>query len=322
MKKVYLENLPRKRKCIDWINSIGYVVYFVYENIKGDIKIIDFNIKTRKIKLQYNNFDFEMYVGHFMNCNLGAMLKSNGDIKIEYKKDHKRQLKESHLIVTPKNFNIIENINPHKTEFTYNEMMTLVQWEKAIIKYQYNRIINGVSRMLVFYNDDYYIQCTQCQIFKQIDKFTTNKNNINMKGKSGTCKICCKHINKQSYYNDYKRYIYYRYKSLEQNSNKRNVECLSFEDFKIFAETNKDPVYNMTLKESFESGMYDKLDVDHKIPISKGGSSLIDNLYLIPSEFNRLKLDKTLDETLAIIKLLYEKSENIKQFYNTEEVKL
>lgn len=299
MRKVFLEDLPRRGKGIDWKSSIGQTVKFIYDDIKGDIYINKYIDGEKSIiNVIYKNHEFDIRTSILTHCMLGGLIK----YKCEQKQIPDKELKDN--------------------EFTYDEMMQLINQGFGEIKYQYNKIVNGVVRMLIFYNGNYYIQCTQCRIFKQIDKFTTNKKNIGMMQKSGACKECCSHRNKQSYYNNYERYIYYRYKSLEQNSKKRNVECLSFEDFKIFAETNKDPVYNMTLKESFENGMYDKLDVDHKIPISKGGSSLIDNLYLIPSEFNRLKLDKSLDETLAIIKLLYEKSENIKQFYNTEEVKL
>lgn len=298
MRKVFLEELPRRGKGIDWKKSIGQTVKFIYDDIEGEIYINKYIDGYKSImNVIYKNNEFNIRTSILFHCMLGGLI------------NHKREQKQ------------VSNIGLKENEFTYDEMMELISQGYAEIKYQYNKIINGVSRMLVFYDDNYYIQCTQCQTFKPIDKFTTNKKNVRMMQKSGACKECCSHRNKQSYYNNYERYIYYRYKSLEQNSKKWEVECLSFEDFKIFAETNKDPIYNVTLKEAFEKGIYDKVDVDHKIPISKGGNSLIDNLYLISSDFNRLKLDKTLDEALAIIKLLYEKSENIKQFYNTEEGK-
>lgn|GEM_PF-2579546 len=293
MRKVYLDNLPKRGSCINWKKSIGQTINFIYDDVKGDIYINKYiDGKKSMINVIYKNHEFNIRTSILNKCILGGL--------IGYECEQ----------------NQVEDIKLKDNEFTYSKMMELINQGYGEIKYKYNKIINGAVRMLILYNNNYYIQCTQCKIFKQIDEFTTNKKNINMMCKTGECKDCCSHRNKQKYYNNYERHIYYRYKSLEQNSKKRNVECLSFEDFKIFCETNKDPVYNITLKEAFESSMHDKLDVDHKTPISKGGNSLIDNLYVIPSEFNRLKLDKTLDETLAIIKLLYEKSEDIKQFYN------
>lgn len=325
MRKVFLEDLPTKngqgankgKRVVDWRKCINSQVGFEFDNIIGTINIIDFTPKTKKLKIEYKNNYFEIRSDYLSNCYLYKVLFSSGE-KLKTTRNLK-SIKEHSL---EDNFNYISNINLEKSEYTYNEVRSLVNDNKVNIIKISNKKVNGVYRMLIELNNEHYIQCTQCEIFKHIDEFTTSKNNINMMCKSGACKNCCNRISKQKYYNNYERYIYYRYKSLEQNSKKRNVEYLSFEDFKTFAETNKDPIYNVTLKEAFEKGIYDKVDVDHKIPISKGGNSLIDNLYLISSDFNRLKLDKPLDETLAIIKLLYEKSEDIKQFYNTEEVKL
>ena len=52
MRKVFLENLPRKRtgNFIDWKNCVGYKVHFIYDNIEGDLEIIDY-IRDRNSKL-------------------------------------------------------------------------------------------------------------------------------------------------------------------------------------------------------------------------------------------------------------------------------
>ena len=36
MRKIFLEELPRHGKYIDWKSSIGYKVKFIYDDIEGD----------------------------------------------------------------------------------------------------------------------------------------------------------------------------------------------------------------------------------------------------------------------------------------------
>ena len=41
MKKIFLDNLPKKihckKECIDWMNSIGYKVRFIYDDILNKV---------------------------------------------------------------------------------------------------------------------------------------------------------------------------------------------------------------------------------------------------------------------------------------------
>ena len=43
MRKVFLDNLPKKiwmgRECVDWKNSIGYKVEFIYDDVESWIII-------------------------------------------------------------------------------------------------------------------------------------------------------------------------------------------------------------------------------------------------------------------------------------------
>jgi hypothetical protein len=38
MRKIFLDDLPTTHKGIDWKNSVGLVVEFIYDNIQGYIK--------------------------------------------------------------------------------------------------------------------------------------------------------------------------------------------------------------------------------------------------------------------------------------------
>ena len=59
MRKGFLENLPKSNHnggSIDWKNSIGSIVRFIYDDIEGYIEILDYvRDKNSKVLLKYNN---------------------------------------------------------------------------------------------------------------------------------------------------------------------------------------------------------------------------------------------------------------------------
>ena len=50
LKWIDLSDLPRKGKSIDWKNSIGYKCKFKYDDIKGEVEIVDYK-KDKHSKL-------------------------------------------------------------------------------------------------------------------------------------------------------------------------------------------------------------------------------------------------------------------------------
>lgn len=92
MRKVFLENLPIKKQgkknVIDWKNSVGYKVHFIYDDIEGDIEIIDYisgNRKNKsKILLRYKNKELYIFPCHFRKSKIGSLLnKRTSDFKLE-----------------------------------------------------------------------------------------------------------------------------------------------------------------------------------------------------------------------------------------------
>lgn len=84
-KQIFLEVLPRKiykgTECIDWINSVGYKVHFIYDDIEGDLEIIKYikgvkNINPR-ILIKYGKEQIEINVASLKSCPLGELLKKN-----------------------------------------------------------------------------------------------------------------------------------------------------------------------------------------------------------------------------------------------------
>lgn len=94
-KQIFLNDLPRKRKIINWQASIGYKVKFIYNDIKGEIKIINYNkgylyiqyLDKKIVKIKTNNFQ---------QCQLGKLLnRRTNEFKIDigtHVQDEKRNL--------------------------------------------------------------------------------------------------------------------------------------------------------------------------------------------------------------------------------------
>lgn len=82
IKKVFTEGLPKKGKTnkTDWLKSNMHEVNFIYNNIEGQLKIVDVKREKNKTILGIKYLDNEVYymsVGHFMNARLGEILGTN-----------------------------------------------------------------------------------------------------------------------------------------------------------------------------------------------------------------------------------------------------
>lgn len=102
VRKVFLDDLPRKygigankdKQIIDWINSVGYKVKFIYNDIKGEIEILERD--ERNLTLKYNDRTMKMTYGSFAECHIGKLIGERTDeFKIEIGtrfKDGKRDI--------------------------------------------------------------------------------------------------------------------------------------------------------------------------------------------------------------------------------------
>lgn len=61
-------------KFIDWTKSIGLYVPFEYDEISGNIKILDYNNKTCYLKVQYKDNIFNITGKHFTECKIGNLI--------------------------------------------------------------------------------------------------------------------------------------------------------------------------------------------------------------------------------------------------------
>ena len=80
MRKCFLDNLPKKegigknkgKMIIDWNNSIGYNVEFVYDNVTGIIHIC--NYSKSNVCVEYNNEIFNITTDQIKKCQLGRVV--------------------------------------------------------------------------------------------------------------------------------------------------------------------------------------------------------------------------------------------------------
>lgn len=88
MNKVYTDILPHTKrgvkKIIEWKNSIGYKVYFIYNNIQGYFVIYKTYMKKGQnyLLVKYNNNIYNIAASSFKNCKIGNIL---GQINHSYK---------------------------------------------------------------------------------------------------------------------------------------------------------------------------------------------------------------------------------------------
>ena len=88
-KQIFLNVLPlypngRHKSEINWKQSINCKVEFKYQNIKGSILIKNYiKGKVPKLKVEYNDKEFDISTINFKNCNLGRIIgKKTKDFKI------------------------------------------------------------------------------------------------------------------------------------------------------------------------------------------------------------------------------------------------
>lgn len=72
MRKVFLDNLPHTWRGVDWINSIGYKIKFVYDDVSGEFEISNYN-KTR-LKIKYQTKIFYVLTSCLTGCKISKIL--------------------------------------------------------------------------------------------------------------------------------------------------------------------------------------------------------------------------------------------------------
>lgn len=110
IRKVFLDDLPRKegigalkgKTVIDWNNSVGCKVRFIYDNIEGEFEIVKFENRYLVIKYLDGKL-LKIFSGSLFKCKLGKLLdKVTNNFKFEIGQVFKDDKKD--LIITNREY--------------------------------------------------------------------------------------------------------------------------------------------------------------------------------------------------------------------------
>ena len=201
LRKVFLDELPKWNKggSINWGKSIGHKVKFIYEDIEGEVEIINYykNKNYYYLDVKYNDSIISMSVNHFSKCQLGNLLNKRnynyvyniGDIisnkvsqieileqirtknKISFnKKAYKYKCLNCGNIDTISESNLINNygcnvccISPKKVLRGYNDIATT---NPELIKYFAN--IEDVYKYSYSSSKSVNMKCPNCSYMKSM----------------------------------------------------------------------------------------------------------------------------------------------------------
>lgn len=142
-RKIFLENLPRKYgigslkevQVIDWKESIGHRVEFIYEGIKGEVEIINYFPKTAHVSIRYLDKEpYKIKTDVFRYCGIGKLLgRHTKEFQIEIGqvlKDDKRD-----LIILEKEYRRVARDNGNtKDEKWYKYKCNICGWTEGWIE--------------------------------------------------------------------------------------------------------------------------------------------------------------------------------------------
>ena len=72
MRKVFLNNLPKRASYINWKNSIGYKIKFIYDDIEGEFEILDY--KDSYVTISYNNKTYKTHSNKLKSSKIGGIV--------------------------------------------------------------------------------------------------------------------------------------------------------------------------------------------------------------------------------------------------------
>ena len=205
MKKVFLNNLPKKKYgdklVIDWKNSVGYKVHFIYEDIDGYIEILDYI--DYKLIIKYNNKELKIFTSSFINANIGKILNNKiyiGQTKHSFKERYKNNLRKNTHNIELKNdiekygidnFEIDEffDIAYSKEELDKLEQLYIKSYNLLDSRYGYNKTLDFKSIPIDYdnyiNNDNLIYDIKENKIFNSISELSKYCNiNSNIIGNS------------------------------------------------------------------------------------------------------------------------------------------
>lgn len=160
-KQIFLGDLPTKNKrgkelYIYWEGSIGYKVRFIYDDIEGEIEIIDYQIKKKMLTILYKGKRHDISKNSFSQCQLGRILgRHTKDFKIEIGKTFKDEKRD--VTIIDKEYRPYERVTK-----SGNITIQYLKW------YKYHCNIDGHEDWILESHLEHGIGCSCCSRSKTI----------------------------------------------------------------------------------------------------------------------------------------------------------
>ena len=111
---------------INWKNNIGKKVSFVYEDIEGELEIIEYDSKKQYLTIKYNNNIKKILTGHFCEGKIGGIIN-------KINKEH--IYKEGEIIKDEKrNIILTKKIKANKNKKGYIYTCLNCGWDEGVIE--------------------------------------------------------------------------------------------------------------------------------------------------------------------------------------------
>src|SRR5574344_2140679 len=140
IRKVFLDDLPKKegfgvnkdKTVVDWKKSVGYNIKFIYDDIQGIIKIVEYNTNTHKLTVAYKDYELvDICITLIYKCKLGSILKYE-IYKYYYDENNPKRIDLRNLQLNGKGIDWSEVANQNKTiSFYYDGIIGMCK----VIKY-------------------------------------------------------------------------------------------------------------------------------------------------------------------------------------------
>lgn len=111
MRKVFLDNIPTKKglgansnkDIFDWKNATNKLVSFIYDDIKGEIKIISYDSKKCYLTVEFNQERFSINAGMFKKGEISRIIgKKTRKFKVEIGQSFKDENRD--LVITDRKY--------------------------------------------------------------------------------------------------------------------------------------------------------------------------------------------------------------------------
>lgn len=186
----------------------------------------------------------------------------------------------------------------------YNLMENKIAQKEAVVikKNQTKSKRNNVHIKFVEYGENTYKLCPVCMSYQILVNFYQRKD----QSYYSDCYNCRRKKSSKDYDSNVDYYIRIRLQSINKRAKSKGGEC-TLDEFKTFFYNAKDPHTGQTLYDDWKNPNPNpnlRLEIDHIIPLSSGGSSKPNNLQVFTKAVNRIKGDCTPEqfrETLDFI---------------------